>query len=136
MKPDVVFFNTLINAYGWSTQKEKAAKCYEFLNIMFDLYESNQNVDCKPDIVTANSVLNACAFEKANSEDERKAIMDIVVNTLEIFQSVAPLYGNPDHATYAHVLLAISNHMPMNQTRRKMAQSTFLQVSPLNHERC
>jgi NAD-dependent SIR2 family protein deacetylase len=129
VKPDVILFNALINAYGWSTERGKSAKCYEIFNVMIDLHASKTNFDAKPDIVTCNSVLNACAFEKTRSETEHEEIMNIVVETLETFQSSAPKYGYPDHATYAQVLLAISNHMPMNEKREKLAEATFWQVS-------
>jgi hypothetical protein len=98
---------------------------------MIDLHESKKNMDAKPDIVTCNSVLNACAFEKTRSETEREEIMNNVVTTLEIFQSSAPKYGYPDHATYAQVLLALSNHMLNNEKRQKLAEATFWQVSCL-----
>ena len=97
--------------------------------MMFDSNESGQNIDAKPDIVTCNSVLNACAFETGCSKADRRTTMDIVVNTFETFQSASPLYGSPDHVTYAQVLLAISKHMSMDETRRKLAETTFYQVS-------
>jgi hypothetical protein len=96
---------------------------------MIELHDSRRNLDAKPDIITCNSVLNACAFENAHSESERATIMDVVAKTLDIFQASAPKYGYPDHSTYAQVLLAISKHMPMNDRRLGMAETTFWQVS-------
>jgi hypothetical protein len=133
VRPDVVSFNALINAYGWSSEKGKAVKCFEILNKMLGLSGSGQNYDAKPDIITCNSVLNACAFEATKSETERAKIMEIVVQTLEIFQSEAPRYGYPDHSTYSQVLLAISKHMPMNDRRSEMAETTFWQCCKGGH---
>jgi hypothetical protein len=74
-------------------------------------------------------VLNACAFETARTDSERAELMDIIVRTLEIFQMAVPKYGYPDHSTYSQVLLGISKHMPMNDRRLDMAETTFWQVS-------
>lgn len=128
-KPDVVSYNALINAYGWSNEKVKAVKCFEILERMIEEYTSNKNSSVQPDIITCNSVLNACAFSKAESESEKAKLMDIVIQTFEIFQSAAPTYGYPDHSTYAQVLSAISKHMPKGDRRSGMAESTFWQVS-------
>jgi hypothetical protein len=129
VKPDVVSYNAVINAYGWSKEKGKSIKCFEILKKMVNLHESGKTIDAKPDIITCNSVLNACAFETARTDSERAEIMDIIVQTLEIFQMAAPKYGYPDHSTYSQVLLGISKHMPMNDRRLEMAETTFWQVS-------
>jgi hypothetical protein len=89
-KPDVVSFNALINAYGWSFEKGKAVKCFAILERMIALGQSRKNPAAKPDIITCNSILNACAYSEASSESERAELMDIVVQTYEIFQTAAP----------------------------------------------
>lgn len=127
-KPDVVSYNALINAYGWSNEKVKAVKCFEILERMIELFNSGKNTSAKPDIITCNSVLNACAFSKADSNLGKAELMEIVIKTFEIFQSSSPSYGYPDHSTYAQVLSAISKHMPEGDSRFDMAESTFWQV--------
>lgn len=132
LKPDVVSYNALINAYGWSREGGKGLKCFEILKKMIDLHESGKIFDVKPDIITCNSVLNACAFDTASTDSERAELMDTIVQTLEIFQTAAPKYGYPDHSTYSQVLSGISKHMPMNERRLDMAEATFWQVSNNN----
>jgi hypothetical protein len=133
LKPDVVSYNALINAYGWSDEKNKAAKCLEILKRMIDLHSSGMNFQARPDIITCNSVLNACAFSDTSSDSERAELMDIAIETFELFQSAAPKFGYPDHGTYAMVLLAISRHMPLDSRRMEMAETTFWQCCEKGH---
>eukprot|EP00980_Cylindrotheca_fusiformis_P011892 scaffold2830_cov131-Cylindrotheca_fusiformis.AAC.13 len=133
LKPDVVSFNALINAYGWSDEKDKAKKCFQILNNMLDLVQSRKNAAAKPDIITCNSVLNACAYSEASSECDRAELMKIVVQTYEIFQAAAPSYGYPDHNTYGLVLLAIYKNMEQGESRYSMAKTTFWQCCESGH---
>lgn len=131
--PDVVCYNAVINAYGWSDQVGKAAKCNSILQRMIEVSESGQNVIATPDIITCNSVLNACAFEEVSTDSEREEVIKIVVATLELFQKQMPRYGYPDHATYAQVLLAIARLMPPDERRFGMAEATFWQCCRAGH---
>jgi hypothetical protein len=94
---------------------------------MIGLGQSRKNPSAKPDIITCNSILNACAYSEASLDWERAELMDIVVQTYEIFQTAAPSYGNPDQITYAQVLLAISKLMEPDERRFNMAKTTFWQ---------
>ena len=89
--------------------------------------KSGRNYLATPDIITCNSVLNACAFEKATTAEERGVIVKIVVDTLETFQKATPRYGYPDHVTYAQVLYAISNQMEPGEEQYALAEATFWQ---------
>ena len=126
-QPDTVCYAALINAFGWSDVKGKSSKCFDIYQRMLELYTSRKNVLAKPDIITCNSVLNACVFECADTESERTAILNIVASTLEAFQSNAPRFGWPNHLTYAHALQAIENHVQDPQTRANMAETIFSQ---------
>jgi translation initiation factor 2B subunit (eIF-2B alpha/beta/delta family) len=140
VQPDVVCYDALINAFGWSNLKGKAQKCFDIYQKMLYLYQSRKNPDAKPDIITCNSVLNACAFDQATTESERQAIMAVAVQTLEHFQSSAPKFGRPNHITYANLLLAIEKHMPVTKEdsdsdsnhqgehRSDLAEATFWQA--------
>lgn len=101
---------------------------------MLRLHQSRQNVDAKPDIITCNSVLNACAFDQAETTEENEAIMDVAIQTLEHFQSNAPKFGRPNHISFANTLLAIDKHLPAagpddngKDKRSDLAETTFWQ---------
>lgn len=133
VQPDCVCYDSLINAFGWSDRKGKSLKCYSIYQKMLDLYQSRRNVFAKPDIITCNSVLNACAYEAVDTEQERAAIMDVVVKTLEDFQSRAPKFGWPNHVTYANTLQAIDKHVADPQKRAELAEVTFWQCCKHGH---
>lgn len=125
VQPDCVCYDALINAFGWSDVKGKSVKCYEIYQTMMELYKSRTNVLARPDIITCNSVLNACAFDHADSDDERASILNIVARTLEEFQSSAPKFGWPNHLSYAFALNAIEKHVLDPQKRADMAEAIF-----------
>jgi len=133
VKPDCVCYDALINAYGWSDMKGKSRKTYEIYQQMLDLYKSRKNILARPDIITCNSVLNACAFDQADSAEERAAIMDIVARTLEDFQASAPKYGWPNHLSYANTLKSIEKHVRDPEMRSEMAEATFWQCCKNGH---
>jgi hypothetical protein len=126
-QPDCVCYDALINAIGWSNRKGRSFKCYSIYQKMLKLYHSRQNVLARPDIITCNSVLNACAFDDASTDEDRGKIMQIVVKIVEDFQSNAPKFGWPNHITYSNTLLAIQKHVVDPQKRIEMAETTFWQ---------
>jgi pentatricopeptide repeat protein len=127
IQPDCVCYAALINAFGWSNRKGKSRKCYSIYRKMLNLYKTRKNVHAKPDIITCNSVLNACAYEHVDTDEEMEAIMNVLVRTLEDFQSSAPKFGWPNHITYGNTLLAISEHVLDTERRSEMAETTFWQ---------
>lgn len=132
VEPDVVCFNAVINAWGWSQEKGKASQAHQLYQRMMDHFNSG-NVNAKPDIVTCNSILNACAFDNGVEESERAATMTIAIQTLEAFQSTAPSFGWPNHVTYGNMLLCISRQMPMSDARLDLAEATFWQCARAGH---
>jgi len=132
--PDVLFYNSLINAYGWSDMEGRSQKCFEVLQHMVDLSESGKLPAAKPDTVTINSVLNACANEKPSAQNSSEDIMKIVVKTFEMLKqhpsSKSGGFGRPDQNSYAQVMAAIANHITDDDEKRiSMAEATFLQCS-------
>lgn len=133
MQPDCVCYCALLNAYGWSDVPGRAKKCYTILKKMENLFESRTNTLAKPDIIACNAVLNACAFDPAASEADKTEIMEIVVDVLEMFQSVAPKFGWPNHISYVYTLQSIANHVTDPVKRGEMAEATFLQCCHQGH---
>lgn len=131
--PDVVCYNAVINAYGWSDFKGKSSKCFALLQRMVELSQSGKNISAKPDVITCNSILNACIYDPVDTESEKEEIMDRVVETLEVFQKEVPKYGFPDHASFSQVLLAMAELMPAGEKRFEMAEATFWQCCKAGH---
>lgn len=133
VRADVACFNSAINAWGWSNEKGKSARAHKLYRRMMDAFESGKNSNLKPDIITCNSLLNACAFETADSEADRAATMEIAIQCLETFQASAPTYGWPNHLTFGNMLLAIGRQMPMSERRLDLAEATFWQCCKAGH---
>ena len=129
LKPDVVFYNALINAYGWSNAEGRSQKSFEILKHMISLSESGKLPDVSPDTVSFNSVLNACAHEYTKDKSASVNIMKNVVEAFEMLKN-SPEYGKPDQRTYVQVMNSIANHMDENDEKRaRMAEVTFLQCA-------
>lgn len=133
LQPDTICYGALLNAFGWSTVKHRSLKCYQIYQRMMELFVSGKNYRAKPDIITCNAVLNACAYEDAESDEESAGIMTIVVDMLEAFESTAPKFGWPNHQSYALTLAAISRHMQPSSQRTELAQSTFWRCCKSGH---
>lgn len=132
-QPDTVLYDAVLNAFAWSRIRGKSRKCYEISQTMFDLYNRGRNPLAKPDIITCNSVLNSCVHDVAVSSVDRESIVDIVVKTLERFQSAAPQFGWPDHISYSATIQAIDRHVVDPSMRSKLAESTFWQCAKNGH---
>lgn len=129
-KPDVVFYNALINAYGWSDVEGRSLTSFEILKHMISLFESGRLTEAKPDTVSFNSVLNACAHEQTKDRSESETIMKTVVEAFELLNNDSQEYGRPDQRTYVQVLDSIASHMAKTDEKRTpMAEATFLQCA-------
>ena len=134
VRPDVVCYDALINAYGWSSDtKGRTLQCYAIYQKMRSLYEEGKNVEAQPDIITCNSILNAAAYENVDDDHQKEVILRLVVRTLEDFQSRAPEFGWPNHITYANVLLAILRHATDAAQRAELAENVFWQCAQSGH---
>eukprot|EP00957_Ditylum_brightwellii_P086204 6559144-Ditylum_brightwellii.AAC.1 len=52
LKPDVVSFNTIINAWGWSDTAHKAQRVWKICPKMKELYENGASNNARPDLIT------------------------------------------------------------------------------------
>ena len=84
---------------------------------MIDLYESGRIGTTRPDVVSFNQVMNACAFEKPSSQVTSEEIIRIAIDTFEMIKQ-NNTFGRPNQNTYPMVLLAIENHMPEDDDKR------------------
>ena len=69
---------------SWSNKKGKLREHTNFINEQWThLNWTSKNPNIKLDIITCTSLLNACAFEKTDSEAGRANTMEIVIKSLE-----------------------------------------------------
>jgi hypothetical protein len=133
LKIDVVCFNAVLNAWGWSSEPGKARRANKIYQKMQNLYESGENRDAKPDLITLNSLLNACAFSNAVDEEESAEAVNIAVKAYEKYQSEAPLYGIPNHLTYGNMLMIFNKMLPNNELQDELMRNLFYSCCEKGH---
>lgn len=52
LKADVVCYNAVLNAWGWSEEPDKVARSQQLFDQMLKLYKSGSNKYAKPDQIT------------------------------------------------------------------------------------
>ena len=130
IKLDVVCYNAVINAWGWSEEPEKATMANSILMRMLALY-SKGNVDAKPDLITLNSLLNACAFTKREEIEEATAAVDIAVNTFELFEKEG--FDDPNHLAYGSLLMVVNKLIADDVIRTDLIKNIFHKCCQKGH---
>jgi len=96
VKPDVITFTTLMKCIAHSQVEKKANKAF----IVF------KNIS-KKNIMSYNTLLNACAYSSFGDDDEKKKAL---ILALEIFEEMRnSRIVQPDSVTYCNLLRACSN---------------------------
>jgi pentatricopeptide repeat protein len=137
IEPDAICYNAVINAFGWAHDvPNREIIVYDLLQEMLQ----SSSAAAKPDIITANSILNACAYATASSSASMTAVavassaVQIAIDTFEFFQQNAPTYGWPDHVTYGNLLLVVAQQMSPSSPRAiQMVETIFAQACQKGH---
>mmetsp|Transcript_19775 Transcript_19775/g.28865 ORF Transcript_19775/g.28865 Transcript_19775/m.28865 type:complete len:175 (-) Transcript_19775:1252-1776(-) len=93
---------------------------------MVELYESKENVEAKPDLISLNSLLNACAFTDRRDEKAAAAAVDIAIKAYELFQKEE--YGKLNHLTYGLMIMVFNKLLPWNNLRTDLMKNIFYQA--------
>jgi len=125
-RPNTRTYTSVIDAWAKSGQKGSAFHAEQILNTMIDLYESTDDVHIKPNVHTANAVMNACAFTK-NEQDWADGL-EIAFRVFDWLSTQHDL--SADAYTYTILLSACSNLLP-----REEEESRFLYAKAL-FEKC
>ena len=123
--PNTVVYNNVILAYARSHFKEKAEYAMELLQSMKEQYERGNN-RLRPDVITHNSVLHACAASSIhglNTSQKRKVlfIASNVFKTMKVSIDIKP-------TSYSYVLYlkACGNLIPVGKTRTDLLRKVFI----------
>jgi hypothetical protein len=123
MQPNYITYSTVINAYALSkSEPYKAHKAFALLQHMVRLSaKNNNNRQGRPNRVTYNAVLNACATSCPNLLKESSSTSTLLPEGLPSLASIVrTLYKQllaqtgdetlgPDHYTFGTVLKAVAN---------------------------
>ena len=132
LKMDTITCNALINAWGWSNEHAiKAKEAYKIYIAMKNKHHQNNNDSIiKPDLITINSVLNACAFTKTNDDIIKKDALDIAIKLYEEITSSSSSSNTfdikPNDTTYGTMILICGKLCSNNIIlRHELIQSIF-----------
>ena len=115
IKPDVVCYNAVINAYGWSDFVGKEQRAYAVFNRMMASYRAG-TADAKPDIITCNSILNACAF--AVGGDRAAVIKVAILHARNVPVGSSRIWISKPHNIWQHANLHQSSNAPVRKAMR------------------
>ncbi len=134
IQPDVISFTTVLDVWAKSKEENKAAQAQAILHKMNEFYVQTGDASLRPNAVTYNAVLNACAFSAMASDEERKEALKVALRTFQEMQqstlsSIKQGQGNvirADSITYGTLLKCMANLIPIgNPSRIKMSCNLF-----------
>ena len=111
---DIISFNTAIKAWARSPSSDKAARARDILDRMLES-KSRPN----PDLVTFNTVLNACAA----SNESRVEAFQIAMDTFGVLQRSKHL--RPNEYTYGTLIKACATLLPQGQERVELVEQLY-----------
>jgi hypothetical protein len=159
LQPSVVSFTTVMDAWAKSKVPQKANNTWLMLKHLKELYRSTGNPALRPNIISYNTLLNACAFSADFDTEERKKALLIAVGAFNELRkqleddddegveqdadessstsAEAPrqhpspiiLKIKPDEITYGMMLKVCSNLMPRDSKQRDVMARKLFQQS-------
>eukprot|EP00590_Aulacoseira_subarctica_P008009 CAMPEP_0172427698 /NCGR_PEP_ID=MMETSP1064-20121228/43117_1 /TAXON_ID=202472 /ORGANISM="Aulacoseira subarctica , Strain CCAP 1002/5" /LENGTH=459 /DNA_ID=CAMNT_0013172041 /DNA_START=16 /DNA_END=1395 /DNA_ORIENTATION=+ len=113
VQPDSRCYNMVIHAYANSRGVSmKAKKAWEILNKMKQQY-TNGDLDCKPDVFSYTSVINACARSPPNVSDP-EMIINIAEQAMRELRESSLFAQGPNSITYTALLKTYAKHLPFD----------------------
>ena len=96
LRPNAITYSTVIHGYAVSKDPQKAVRAYQ-------VWQDMQKEGVKPNQVTLNNVLNACATTRPPTPIVRRMVQTLYKHSLK--------HGQPDEVTFGIVLKACENWM-------------------------
>jgi len=125
IQPDVVSFTTVLDVWAKSKEENKAAQAQAILNMMNKWHVQTGDSSLRPNEMTYNTVLNACAFSAMASTEEQKQALKVALTTFQELQSPQNK-AKADSITYGTLLKCMANLIPKgNPSRIKMSCDLF-----------
>lgn len=101
LRPSTIHYNTVLNAFARSPRADKALKAAGFLQVM----QQHPSAHCRPDIISYNSLLMACANAFGNGDLKDKSFA-IALDTFKAAMTQTDGTVRPTSTTFAHFLKA------------------------------
>jgi len=128
MRPTNIHYNCVLNAYARSSRADKGIKAQQLMTVM----ENHSRLDCRPDTISYNSLMMACAHATGNQQLRGQSFV-FALRTFKILvskgkgkeaekllgqqQPVHDLY--PTSTTFAHFFRACRKLLLPDNVQRK-----------------
>jgi len=141
MRPKNIHYNCVLDAYARSSRADKAIKAQHLMTVM----ENHSRLDCRPDTISYNSLMMACAHATGDQQLREKSF-EIALRTFKILlsnggstgsrrQQEKPLLRHkPVHelhatsTTFAHFFRACRKLLRPDNARRKSILTKSLTI--------
>jgi hypothetical protein len=121
-RPNARTYTTLIQCYAKSRDNNKARRALEILRDMKEMYKETGNAEIRPNILTYNAAIDACARCQGNLEQQGNAIK-IAFAILKAAEQDE--HVQPNHITYATLIRATAHQLTSGPERSKVAAAVF-----------
>ena len=130
-KPNTRTYTTIIDAWAKSGLPDAARKAEEIFITMDNFYERMKDEECRPNVFTANAVMNACAFTRL--ENNKRGALETAFRVFHWLSSKNDMH--PDAYSFTIMLSCISNLLPRHdrETRYLHARDLFLKCRQVGH---
>lgn len=133
--PDATSYNTVINAWARSGRTDKAKRALFLLSKMDGQYHRGSKRP-KSDIISFNSVLNACAttpsaHKHSGEENIQLDAFRIAMRILGEMKSSQRI--QPNHVTYGTLIKACATLLPIGEERTTLLGRVFQECSREGH---
>jgi hypothetical protein len=115
-------YTSVIQCWAKSRDGSKAKRALKILRDMKDNYKETGNEDIRPNVLTFNAAIDACARCQGTMEQQTEAIKIAfaILKATEVDDHVTP-----NNVTYSTLLRAVSYLLPAGAERNKVASAVF-----------
>mmetsp|Transcript_12078 Transcript_12078/g.24626 ORF Transcript_12078/g.24626 Transcript_12078/m.24626 type:complete len:1353 (+) Transcript_12078:875-4933(+) len=121
-KPNTRSHTSVIDAWAKSGEQGAALRAEQILENLKALYERTGDPEIKPNVYTANAVMNACAFSK--HEEDRDEALAMAFRTFEWLDSQKDI--KPDAYTFTIMLSVCTNLIPKEESAVRFEHAKIL----------
>lgn len=138
LRPTNIHYNCVLNAYAQSSRSDKAIQAQKLMTVM----ENHSRLDCRPDTISYNSLMMACAHATGGQTCKEQSF-EIAVRTFKILVSKGggsgrqveellrqkPVYElYPTSSTFANFFRACRKLLPPDNERRQSILAKSLTI--------
>eukprot|EP00573_Skeletonema_grethae_P005857 CAMPEP_0201695326 /NCGR_PEP_ID=MMETSP0578-20130828/7331_1 /ASSEMBLY_ACC=CAM_ASM_000663 /TAXON_ID=267565 /ORGANISM="Skeletonema grethea, Strain CCMP 1804" /LENGTH=1306 /DNA_ID=CAMNT_0048181169 /DNA_START=426 /DNA_END=4346 /DNA_ORIENTATION=- len=121
-KPNTRSHTSVIDAWAKSGEQGAAMRAEAILTNLRNLYENTKDPDIKPNVYTANAVMNACAFTK--HDVDREEALEMAFRVFEWLDSQPDI--KPDAYTFTIMLSVCANLIPKEEAPVRFESAKML----------